>query len=136
MKLEQTGTIYCLTNDKSDLVYIGSTTYKLNLRFNVHKCYFRKWVQNPNNKYYSSFQVFLKDPHGTRIKPLLEDVPLNDLCKYEAQFIDNNLFNVCNLNRANQFSNDSKQYYLNNKDMFKKSYLRRKNLYKENKIVE
>lgn len=115
MNKYQNGQIYKIISDKTDKIYIGSTTLKLNKRMNIHKYDYK------HNRYNCSSSVILQYDDAKII--LIEKYPCDnkiDLRKKEQDVINNN--SNC-INKRNSFGLNKQHikirkhlYYEKNKD--------------------
>lgn len=93
----QNAKIYKLTNDVSDLVYIGSTTSDLLKRFASHKASYIYWNKRKNPPNYTAHLLV---NHISCVITLVENFPCKmriELEKRERHWIENTL-NCCNKN--------------------------------------
>lgn len=94
------GSIYKIYSDKTDKIYIGSTTKLLNTRLSQHLHYYNSYINGTHNHYLSSFDI-LKH-HGNIQIELLESTLYNthkhELLELESHYI--NLYSniVVNIN--------------------------------------
>lgn len=113
--MTQKGIVYRLFtdyNDRDNTCYIGSTTLPLQVRLDIHKNAYNKWVKNNINPYCSSYKVLEGGDYKTEI--LKEFVGTKDeLQKIEAQYI-HAIENRVNKNIPNNFKR-----YVNKLDYFR-----------------
>ena len=84
------GSIYKIYSDKTDKIYIGSTTKLLNTRLSQHIHYYNSYINGTHNHYISSFDI-LKH-HGNIQIELLESTLYNthkhELLELESHYIN------------------------------------------------
>lgn len=107
------GYIYKIVSDKTDKIYIGSTTKKLNERLEAHKYSYN------NKKNITSKEIMKYD--DAKIQ-LLEKITFNDkyeLTRLEGHYIKLNKDKCVNKVVAGR---TYKEYYIDNNDKIKKYY--------------
>ena len=118
------GKIYVIKNRFNDFVYVGSTTLRLNERFNCHKtdkdCSLYKYVSSEFNNDWDGFYI-----------ELLEEIPCSD--KKELIQKENEYFKTFSgvINKNNPIGLNSKDYYQKNKEHklhYQKQYYSNKKL--------
>lgn len=123
--------IYKITND-AGLVYFGSTKLDLKTRYNRHKSVFKKFINNNDDIYCTSFEV-LKGVNP-RVE-LIED--LGNVTKTEARLKENNYITTSecvNSNRAILSAQDKQDYINDYREKNKQAYLAyQKKHYQDNK---
>jgi hypothetical protein len=107
------GKIYKLVSDKTDMIYIGSTTTNLNIRLSAHKSYFNK-----NMGYVTSKKLFKL--YGNISIELIKLFPCNckkELEKEEGKYI-RQYKNICvnKLIAGRTKKEYDKKYYEENKE--------------------
>ncbi len=55
------GRIYCLKSDQTTNIYIGSTTKSLKIRLTHHRCLYKRYKDETNTQYVSSFEILKYD---------------------------------------------------------------------------
>jgi len=114
-------TVYMLSNSNGN--YIGSTKQNLNQRISNHKCKYKNWLKNNEDKYCSSFNV-IKDEFEVITLVELEVKDNLEQRKIEQYYINNN--ECINTNRAFQTEEtrkeQKKKYRNKNKEQIKKYY--------------
>ena len=125
----QNGKIYTIRSHQTNKYYIGSTNQKtLSQRLGKHRCGYKKYLTNNNNKYTSSFEILQYTDHYIE---LLELYPCNtndELHRREGELIRQYRSDVVNIQMAGRtqkeyrvdniqvISEQMKQYKLNNKE--------------------
>lgn len=108
--------IYIIKSNKTDKVYVGSTTLKLKNRLSNHRCEYKK-----GNRYLSSFEIIKYDDNYIE---LIKEFPCNnrdELEKEEGYYIKtlNSVNkNICGRNKLEKkimLRNSWKKYYKKNK---------------------
>jgi len=122
-KMTQKGIVYRLYtthDDRPNCCYIGSTTLPLQVRLDIHKSSFNKWVKNKINPYCSSYKVIEFDNFKQEI---LEEIlgSKEELLKAEAKWIGLNESRVNknipnNFKRYGDYKDYFKDYHINNRD--------------------
>jgi len=109
--------IYCIMNNKSDLVYVGATTQPLKRRFSKHLSDYKT-----GNNYTTASILIGQDISNVRIL-LLEKFPClsrDELSYRERTWQDNMpcINQLCPINSDQERVDAIKNYYLNNKAKF------------------
>jgi hypothetical protein len=86
------GSIYKIYSDKTDKIYIGSTTKLLNTRLSQHLHYYNSYINGTHNHYLSSFEI-LKH-HGNIQIELLESTLYNTHNKHELLELESHYINL------------------------------------------
>ena len=99
MSYPRTGSIYKLTSDKTDKIYIGSTSLKLDQRFKAHKREYAK-RDNPNYKGSKANHCLFENEAEVKME-LLEEIELTTpdlkpLRKIEQKYINEFRNSCCN----------------------------------------
>ena len=105
--------------------YIGSTNTTIDKRISVHKSFYKKYIQNGNSPYYTSFEILKEDNYKYDI---LEEIEITDFdnvkYRYERErfYIDTepNCYNKNLPNRDNKAMKH--QYYLANRETILAKY--------------
>lgn len=119
------GFVYKITNEDESIVYIGSTTKSLKVRWNHHKTYFKKWSSGSDRCHamiYHSFHEYGIENFAIHLISEHEIDNRNQLLEFEQKVIDTTE-NTVNKQKAYTGMNAdeyqkqySKQYYIKNKD--------------------
>ena len=86
------GSIYKIFSDRTDKIYIGSTTKLLNTRLSQHLHHYNSYTNGTHNHYISSFEI-LKH-HGNIQIELLESTLYNTHNKHELLELESHYINL------------------------------------------
>ena len=103
------GSIYKITSDQTDDIYIGSTEETLEIRLMNHKSDYKRWLDG-NHKYLTSYEILKYDDCKITLLESSDFVSKEDLRKLEGQYIRNNKCVNIRIEGRSQ-----KEYYQDNK---------------------
>jgi hypothetical protein len=105
--------IYKLVSPQTEKYYIGSTTRELYIRKSQHKYDYKKYLENNNNKYMSSYEILKYNDFKIELIKLFKCENKKELEIEETKLIKEHHNNILNKNIPNR---DNKEYYKDNKE--------------------
>lgn len=117
------GYVYTIVNEDESVVHIGSTTRKLNLRYNHHKCNYKRWKDGKIKSCCMIYHEFDKYGVDAFKIEVLEEVEFEDKCELYRR--ENHYISATNCVNKNSAPTGltplerNKQYRETNKDKIK-----------------
>lgn len=106
-----TGTIYKISSEQTDRVYVGSTTLPILTRFSVHKSHFKRWNNEEEGVgYCASFEIMQFDDADVEILEQAEMENRMELRALEQIWLDRTP-NIVNVKKA-VLTPEQKQEYI------------------------